>query len=54
MDEKDELYSKHWQLSLLLQKLEQKKEGGNNLCFFLSKQFNTLNVQVAPPYFIFL
>jgi hypothetical protein len=38
---KDELYYERWQLSLFLQRIEQKKHGGNNLCWFLSKQFNT-------------
>ncbi len=36
----DELYSKCWQEMLFLQKLEQKKQGQNNLCWFLLKQFD--------------
>jgi hypothetical protein len=42
MDEKmNKLYSERWQQALFLQKIKQKKQGRNNLCWFLSKQFDT-------------
>jgi len=38
MDEKmDEFYSERWHKTLFLQIIEQKKQGGNNLCWCLSK-----------------
>ncbi len=41
MDENmDELYFECWQQMLFLWKIEQKKQGRNNLCWFLSKQFD--------------
>jgi len=41
MDEKfDEFDSECWQNTLFLWKIEQKKQGRNNLCWFLSKQFD--------------
>jgi hypothetical protein len=35
--EMDEFYSKCWQQTVFLQIIEQKKQGGNNLCWFFSK-----------------
>jgi hypothetical protein len=37
---KDGLSSECWQHTLFLRKIEQNKHGQNNLCWFLSKQFN--------------
>jgi hypothetical protein len=37
---KDELYYECCQQMLFLQKIEQKKQGQNHLCWFLSKQFD--------------
>jgi hypothetical protein len=43
-----ELYSECWQHMLFLWKIEQSKEGGNNLCQgFFQKQFDTWNAQVT-------
>jgi hypothetical protein len=43
-----ELYSECWQHMLFLWKIEQSKEGGNNLCQgFFQKLFDTWNVQVT-------
>ncbi len=36
----EEFYFECWQQTLFLQKIKQKKYGRNNLCWFLSKQFN--------------
>jgi hypothetical protein len=33
----NEFYFERWQQMLFLQIIEQKKQGGNNLCWFLSK-----------------
>jgi hypothetical protein len=33
----DQFYFECWQQTLLLQKIKQKKQGGNNLCWFLPK-----------------
>jgi hypothetical protein len=37
---KDELYYECCQQMLFLRKIEQKKQGQNHLCWFLSKQFD--------------
>jgi hypothetical protein len=38
-------YFECWQETLFLRKFEQKKQGQNNLCLFISKQFDKCNVQ---------
>jgi hypothetical protein len=42
MDESmDEFYFKRWEQMLILQKIEHKIQGGNNLCWFISKKNST-------------
>jgi hypothetical protein len=43
----DELYFECWQQTLFLWKIEQNKQGWNNLCWFLSKQFEKWNVEAT-------
>jgi hypothetical protein len=43
----DELEFECSQQTLFLQKKKQNKQGWNNLCWFLSKQFDQWNVQIT-------
>jgi hypothetical protein len=47
----DEFFNESWEQTLVLQKNEQKKQGGNFLCWFI---LNNSTLEMFKSYFIFL